>query len=85
MPVHLAPHLPYSPDLAPSDLSLFGYLKGKMQKLEFDFSEAFLAWLKVKFETIRPDILEAVFERSIFRVAKSSNVKKPIFLKTKHV
>jgi hypothetical protein len=43
MPVHLAPYLPYSPDLAPLDFFLFGFLKGKMQGLEFDSPEALLA------------------------------------------
>jgi transposase len=70
MPVHLAPHPPYSPDLAPSDFFLFGYLKGKMQGLEFDSPEALLAWIRAEMATIRPDALEAVFERWILRVAK---------------
>jgi hypothetical protein len=39
MPVHLAPHPPYSPDLAPSDFFLFGYLKTKLVGLEFDSAD----------------------------------------------
>jgi hypothetical protein len=43
MTVYLAPHPPYSPDLAPLEFFLFGYLKRKMQGLEFDSPEALLA------------------------------------------
>jgi hypothetical protein len=38
-----APHPPYSQDLAPSDLFLFGYVKRALQGSEFQTVEEFLA------------------------------------------
>jgi transposase len=70
MPVHLAPHPPYSPDLAPSDFLLFGYLKAKLFGCEFESAEALLDWIREAFESIRPDVLERVFESRITRVEK---------------
>jgi hypothetical protein len=54
-----------------------------MQGFEFNSSETLLTCVKAKFESICPHVLEAVFERSILHVAKSSNVKALLFLKTK--
>ena len=34
-----APHPPYSPDLAPSDFFIFGYIKGKLGGRSFDKRE----------------------------------------------
>jgi hypothetical protein len=48
MPIHLAPHPPYSPHLASSDFFLFGYLKEKSLGLEFESPEALLAWINAK-------------------------------------
>jgi transposase len=49
MPVRLAPHPPYSPDLTPSDFFLFGYLKTKMLGLEFDSpTQKVIIFLKTK-------------------------------------
>jgi hypothetical protein len=70
MPIHLAPHPPHSPDLAPSDFVLFGYLKEKILGLEFGSPEAFLAWTNAEFERIRRETLEEVFECWIIRVQK---------------
>jgi hypothetical protein len=38
-----APHPPYSPDLAPSDFYLFGYLKGHLAGLSFEDADQLLA------------------------------------------
>jgi histone-lysine N-methyltransferase SETMAR len=70
MPVHLAPHPPYSPDLAPSAFLLFGYLKEKMLGRAFESAEALLDWIREEFESIHPDVLERVFESWITRVEK---------------
>jgi transposase len=70
MPVYLAPHPPYSPDIAPSDFFLFGYLKEKMLGLEFDSPEALLDWIRTEFERISRQVLEEVFEDWIARVQK---------------
>jgi transposase len=34
-PLKIAPHPPYSPDLAPADFYLFGYVKHQLQGHEF--------------------------------------------------
>jgi hypothetical protein len=70
MPIHLAPHPPDSPDLVPSDFFLFGYLKEKILGLEFESSEALLAWINAEFERTRRGTLEGFFECWIIRVQK---------------
>jgi hypothetical protein len=62
MPVHLIPHPPYSPDLAPSDFFLFESLKTKMLGLEFDCPGTLLDWIKAEFQRIPSEVLERVFE-----------------------
>jgi len=37
MVCELLPHLLYSPDLAPSDLHLFGLLKESLEKFKFEY------------------------------------------------
>jgi hypothetical protein len=70
MPIHLAPHRPDSPDLAPSDFCLFGYLKEKILGLEFESREAFLGWINAGFERMPKEILEEVFKCWIIRMQK---------------
>jgi hypothetical protein len=70
MPIHLAPHPQYSPDLAPSDFILFGYLKEKILDREFESSEALLVWIDAESERIPRETLEEVFECWIIRVQK---------------
>jgi hypothetical protein len=41
--LRMAPHPPYSPDLAPSDFFLFGYVKRALQGSEFQTVEKLLA------------------------------------------
>jgi histone-lysine N-methyltransferase SETMAR len=62
MPIHLALHPPYSPDLALSDFFLFEYLKEKILGLGFESPEALLAWINAEFERIPRETLEEVFE-----------------------
>jgi hypothetical protein len=50
-----------------------------MQGPESDSSEALLAWIRAEMATIRPDVLEAVFERWILRVAKCIEHEDPYF------
>jgi histone-lysine N-methyltransferase SETMAR len=68
LPIHLARHPPYSPDLPPSDFFLFGYLKGKILGLEFESPPAFFAWINAEFQRIAREALEAIFESRIIRV-----------------
>jgi transposase len=62
MPVQLAPHPPYSPDLAPSDFFVFGHLKSMMAGREFDSPQNLIAWIKATFERISRSLIERVFE-----------------------
>jgi len=43
MGIHRLPHPPYSPDIAPCDFWLFGYLKMKLEGMFFDTPAALLA------------------------------------------
>jgi hypothetical protein len=70
MPVTLAPHSSYLPDLAPSDFFLFRYLKTKTLGLELDSRELLLKWAKAEFQKIPSEVLEGVFESWIIRVQK---------------
>jgi histone-lysine N-methyltransferase SETMAR len=70
LPIHVAPHPPYSPDLAPSDFCPFGYLKEKILGREFESSEALLAWINAEFERIPRETLEEVYECWIVRLQK---------------
>jgi transposase len=68
IPVQLALRPPYSPDLAPCDFFLFGYLKGKLIGPEFDSPDALIAWIKATFEALPKPVLEQAFEEWIRRV-----------------
>jgi hypothetical protein len=83
MPVHLAPHPPYSPDLAPSAFFLFGCLKTKMFGLEFDSPEALLGWIKAEFQRISSEVLREFLRAVSFVFRNALNTKVIIFLKTK--
>ena len=56
-----APHPPYSPDIAPSDFYLFGYIKGKLQGEHFDSVESLLDRVLEILSEISPETLKAVF------------------------
>jgi hypothetical protein len=60
--VHLAPHLPYLPDLALLDFVLFEYSKEKMLGPEFDSAEDLLHWTTAEFEMTPRAVLEDVLE-----------------------
>jgi hypothetical protein len=68
IPVQRAPHPPYSPDLAPSDVFLFGYLKGKMIGQEFDSPDALIVSIKATSEALPKPVLDQAFEEWIRRV-----------------
>jgi hypothetical protein len=44
------PHLPYSPDLAPSDFHLFRHLKRKIEGKEFHKEDDLKTWLQQFFD-----------------------------------
>jgi hypothetical protein len=55
-----APHPPYSPDLAPSDFSLFGYLKDRLQQQFEDGDQLFDAVIALTW-TIEKVTLQRAF------------------------
>jgi histone-lysine N-methyltransferase SETMAR len=56
-----APHPPYSPDLAPSDLFLSGYVKRKLMGYRAESESELLVRIGVILAEIRRDVLTAVF------------------------
>jgi hypothetical protein len=56
-----APHPPYSPDLAPSDFFLFGYMKKKLMGYRAESESELLVGIRVILAEIPRDVLNAVF------------------------
>jgi hypothetical protein len=56
-----APHLPYSPDLAPLDFFLFGYVKRKLMEYRAESESELLVRIRVILAEIPRDFLHAVF------------------------
>lgn len=83
--VGLVPDVPYSPDLAPSDFSLSGYLKQKLLVLEFDSPQAIPGSIKVEFQKIRPRSLKRFLRPESFTCINTLNAKEIIFLRTKQL
>jgi transposase len=69
----LAPHPAYSPDLAPSDFFLFGYLKEKIVGIDFGSPRELIDWIQLTFEAIPGHILHSVFESWLRRVQDCIN------------
>jgi transposase len=62
------PHPPYSPDLAPSDFFLFGYLKMKLRGKKHSDSRGLLAAIKELVDKITPETRTRVFREWMFRL-----------------
>jgi hypothetical protein len=56
-----APHLPYSPDSAPSDFFLFGYVKQKLMRYRAETPFKLLIRIRVILAEIPRETLNAVF------------------------
>jgi hypothetical protein len=56
-----APRPPYSPDLAPSDFYLFGYVKRCLTGLSFEDTDQLLVTVEGVLEGIEQVTLQAVF------------------------
>jgi transposase len=65
--VWLATHPPYSPDLAPSDFFLFGYLKDRLQEIVFASRKELLPGIREVLDETSPETLPRVFEHWIER------------------
>ena len=57
----ILPHPPYSPDLAPSDFFLFGYIKEKCEGVEFTSPDELIEFIENIFSQISSDVFERVF------------------------
>jgi hypothetical protein len=66
--LEIAPHPPYSPDLAPSDFFLFGHVKHALEGDEFSSEEAFLAAIHSVSSNLTGDTLRAIFVQWIERL-----------------
>jgi histone-lysine N-methyltransferase SETMAR len=69
-----APHPPYSPDLAPSDFFLFGYVKGKLMGYFAETPSEFLVRIRVILAEIPRETLNAVFLEWMERLQKCLQV-----------
>jgi hypothetical protein len=69
-----APHPPYSPDLAPSDFFLSGYIKGKLMGYCTETPSELLVRIRVILAEIPPETLNAVFLEWMKRLQKCVQV-----------
>ena len=73
--IRRAPQPPYSPDLAPSDFYLFGYMKEKLKGYKFNSKEELLSAIISILEAIPRKKLKEVFltwERRLQQVITSN-------------
>jgi hypothetical protein len=69
-----APHLPYSPDLVPSDFFLFSHVKGKLMEYRAEAPSELLVRIRVILAEIPWETLNAVFLEWMERVRKCVQV-----------
>jgi hypothetical protein len=69
-----APHSPYSPDLAPSDFFLFGYVKGKLMGYRAENPSELRVRIRVILAEIPRETLNAVFLEWMERLQKCGQV-----------
>jgi hypothetical protein len=55
-------HRPYSPDLAPCNFFLFGYVKEKLVGKQYETPEDLVSEVRNIIEDIHPDVLKSIFE-----------------------
>jgi hypothetical protein len=68
MLVKLAPHPSYSPDLAPSNFFLFGYIKQKITGQEFVSPDDLFEAMREEFDRLSKSVLENVFDEWLIRI-----------------
>jgi hypothetical protein len=66
--LRIAPHPPYSPDLAASGSFLFGDLKKRLRGQQFESVDEFPSGVREILDEISADILEATFREWINRL-----------------
>jgi hypothetical protein len=79
MRVKIAPHPPYSPDIAPSDF-LFGHIKQKIAGREFVSAEDFLEAIRDEFDQLSRPVLENVFDEWMIRLQRCIDYNSSYFL-----
>ena len=62
------PHPPYSPDIAPSDYFLFGYLKSRLRGFSFENEEMLKNRITLELGQIEKHLLIKVFEAWVERL-----------------
>jgi hypothetical protein len=65
-----APHLPYPPDLAPSNFFFFGHVKGKLMGYRYETPSELLIHIQVILAEIPLETLNAVFLEWMERLQK---------------
>ena len=70
----IAPHPPYSPDIAPSDFFLFGYVKGKMEGCHFESRDEVIEKVTSILLNIPHETLQCVFEEWEARLKKDIKI-----------
>jgi hypothetical protein len=65
-----APHSPYSPDLAPWDFYLFGYVKGRLACASFEEPDQLLQAIDAIFQCVERTTLEHVFQEWMDRLSQ---------------
>jgi len=68
--LRLLPHPPYSPDIAPSDFFLFGYLKHRLSGQNFESSERLVLAIQELISEIPRSMLMRVFEEWKIRLER---------------
>lgn len=66
--IRIAPHPPYSPDLAPSDFFLFGYLKDQLRGMTFETSTALMEQIHAILAKIPSSMFKKVFDEWMLRL-----------------
>jgi len=66
--VHILPHPPYSPDLAPSDFYLFGMIKNRIRGRHFTTSDEIVTEIREIFEGISKTELQRVYNTWLRRL-----------------
>jgi hypothetical protein len=80
MRVKLAPHPSYSPDLAPSDCFLFGYIKTKISDQEFVPPDGLLQAIREKFDRLSKSVLESLFYEWLIHIEIYFDYQNSYFL-----
>jgi hypothetical protein len=83
IPLELAPHLPYSSDLALSDFFLFSYLKQKLPVMNSAFQKSLRTTSGTSFLCCRRWFLKRLLCNGNFDCKHASNTKVPIFRRSK--